>query len=158
MVESTGKKEEKDWWREEKDWGRLTGKFGVEGVMAHHKESGYLRKKKLGWFKFDEIDEGEEDDGGEEVGPADSFTLVENGVTGYKRRTLERLGWDVVTIPFYEWQALGTERDKEEYLRTKVEELGVPKEKKKEMARVGAAPVNRYKDMGIFDAMTYKKS
>ena len=46
------------------------------------------------------------------------LTLIPNGPTLAKERTLRKRGWDVVQVPFWEWPRGMEER--EEYLRIKV--------------------------------------
>mmetsp|Transcript_25392 Transcript_25392/g.101195 ORF Transcript_25392/g.101195 Transcript_25392/m.101195 type:complete len:155 (+) Transcript_25392:260-724(+) len=45
-----------------------------------------------------------------------SGQYVENGATRFKSRLLRRLGWDVVTVPFFEWDRLAGASDKDAYL------------------------------------------
>jgi len=42
-----------------------------------------------------------------------SNTYVENGATRFKSRLLRRLGWDVVHVPFFEWDRLETPAEKD---------------------------------------------
>ena len=49
-----------------------------------------------------------------------SGVLVENGATRLKTRLLQRLGWTVTRVPFYEWDQQRSERDRQRYLETKL--------------------------------------
>jgi len=43
-------------------------------------------------------------------------SYVRNGATQLKTRLLERLGWTVTCVPFYEWNRLGSDDDRRRYL------------------------------------------
>jgi len=44
--------------------------------------------------------------------------LVQNGATSLKTRLLERLGWTVARVPFYEWSRLVSDNDRRRYLQS----------------------------------------
>ena len=43
-----------------------------------------------------------------------------SGATALKRRLLERAGWRVVDVPFWEWDAVGGPEKQAEYLRRRL--------------------------------------
>ncbi|MEL6341468.1 MAG: RAP domain-containing protein, partial [Myxococcota bacterium] len=45
---------------------------------------------------------------------------VVNGATRFKSRLLRRLGWDVMHVPFFEWDALQGGEAQDTYLRSKL--------------------------------------
>ena len=49
-----------------------------------------------------------------------STEQVENGRTRFKSRLLCRLGWDIVHVPFFEWDALKGSSKKDAYLKAKL--------------------------------------
>ena len=51
----------------------------------------------------------------------DANTLLPNGSTLLKRKQLTQLGYAVVSVPFWEWQALEGEQEQSEYLEGKFE-------------------------------------
>jgi very-short-patch-repair endonuclease len=51
-----------------------------------------------------------------------SSRRVLDGKSKAKERLLRRLGWDVVRVPYFEWDALRSSADREKYLRTKMPE------------------------------------
>jgi len=51
---------------------------------------------------------------------AESGSFVENGATRLKTRLLERLGWTVTRVPFFEWGRLASEAEKRCYLEAKL--------------------------------------
>jgi len=48
-----------------------------------------------------------------------------NGATILKRRLLERIGHTVLTVPYWEWDALGSDNDRDEYIRHALSVLGL---------------------------------
>ena len=48
------------------------------------------------------------------------LTLIPSGTSLKKTALLEKMGWNVATVPFYEWHLLATGEEKEAYLRRKV--------------------------------------
>eukprot|EP00632_Arachnochrysis_sp_CCMP2950_P004603 CAMPEP_0185704454 /NCGR_PEP_ID=MMETSP1164-20130828/17180_1 /TAXON_ID=1104430 /ORGANISM="Chrysoreinhardia sp, Strain CCMP2950" /LENGTH=189 /DNA_ID=CAMNT_0028371811 /DNA_START=8 /DNA_END=577 /DNA_ORIENTATION=+ len=48
-----------------------------------------------------------------------SRTFVENGATQFKTRLLRGLGWEIIRVPFFEWERLGTPGEKEADLRAR---------------------------------------
>eukprot|EP00520_Triparma_pacifica_P006316 CAMPEP_0118642420 /NCGR_PEP_ID=MMETSP0785-20121206/5824_1 /TAXON_ID=91992 /ORGANISM="Bolidomonas pacifica, Strain CCMP 1866" /LENGTH=781 /DNA_ID=CAMNT_0006533967 /DNA_START=638 /DNA_END=2980 /DNA_ORIENTATION=- len=109
---------------EERKWKKIVrSEGGIDKVMEGLDDDDKFGKKKLGWFEFEEVEDVEEEDGGEGGDwRRDEFTLVENGVTKYKKKILSELGWNLVSVPFYEWAEMETEIEKEMYLRRKFEE------------------------------------
>ena len=51
----------------------------------------------------------------------DGNTLLPNGSTLLKRKQLRQLGYAVVSVPFWEWQALRGDEEQREYLEGKFE-------------------------------------
>lgn len=47
------------------------------------------------------------------------------GATDFKHHLLGELGWDVVQLPHFEWEPLRNAAERVEYLRAKLEPLGV---------------------------------
>ncbi|CEM07025.1 unnamed protein product [Vitrella brassicaformis CCMP3155] len=45
--------------------------------------------------------------------------------TLFKRRILKQLGWKVTSIPYFEWHALRSRKDKEEYVKQRFLDIGV---------------------------------
>lgn len=45
--------------------------------------------------------------------------------TTFKHHLLGQLGWDVVQLPHFEWESLRNATERTQYLRTKLEPLGV---------------------------------
>ena len=67
--------------------------------------------------------------GGREVavevdGPSHFFGRTPTGATALKRRQLRAAGWALLPVPYWEWNALGSEAAKQAYLRAALEGLG----------------------------------
>ena len=111
-----------------------------EAKWAEFLESDYNRRKvdKIAsgeksvigrWYMADLKDDMEESDLAETEllysndptdDPENPITFVENGLSSAKTSFLERLGWRVVQIPFYEWHTLQTDLERERYLHVKI--------------------------------------
>ncbi len=67
--------------------------------------------------------------GGREVavevdGPSHFVGRTPTGATALKRRQLRAAGWALLPVPYWEWDALGSEAAKQAYLRAALEGLG----------------------------------
>ena len=67
--------------------------------------------------------------GGREVavevdGPSHFLGRTPTGATALKRRQLRAAGWALLPVPYWEWDALGSEAAKQAYLRAALEGLG----------------------------------
>ena len=50
-----------------------------------------------------------------------SGRITPNGATSFKRRLLRILGWEVISIPYFEWNEVRSSKEtREAYLRTKL--------------------------------------
>ena len=59
---------------------------------------------------------------------AEGRCVAENGSTRFKSRLLRRLGWDVVHVPFFEWDVLQDTTAQDTYLRSKLASSPSPPE------------------------------
>ena len=50
-------------------------------------------------------------------GPSHFLGRTPTGATALKRRQLQAAGWALLTVPYWEWDALGSKGAKQEYLR-----------------------------------------
>ena len=69
--------------------------------------------------------------GGREVavevdGPTHFVGRTPTGATALKRRQLRAAGWALLPVPYWEWDALGSQAAKQEYLMRALEGLGEP--------------------------------
>jgi len=69
--------------------------------------------------------------GGREVavevdGPTHFVGRTPTSVTALKRRQLRAAGWALLPVPYWEWNALGSQAAKQEYLKRALEGLGEP--------------------------------
>ena len=67
--------------------------------------------------------------GGREVavevdGPSHFVGRTPTGATALKRRQLRAAGWALLSVPYWEWNALGSKTAKQEYLQGALEGLG----------------------------------
>lgn len=58
-----------------------------------------------------------------DIRTGNSLEGIENGPTKAKRRFLERLGWKVVNISFYEWRRAKTREDRKELLAERIRSI-----------------------------------
>jgi len=70
--------------------------------------------------------------GGREVavevdGPSHFCGRTPTGATALKRRQLRGAGWALLPVPYWEWDALGSQAAKQEYLMRALEGLGEPR-------------------------------
>jgi hypothetical protein len=49
----------------------------------------------------------------------------EDGSTAFKARVLRAAGWRLVSVPYRDWMVLGSERERDDYLRRRMAEVGV---------------------------------
>ena len=59
-------------------------------------------------------------------GPFHYVGKLEDGATQLRRRMLEARGWEVVSVPYFEWGPLGSSTEKQQYLEQKLGRLPRP--------------------------------
>ena len=59
-------------------------------------------------------------------GPTHFVGRMPTSVTALKRRQLRAAGWALLPVPYWEWDALGSQAAKQEYLKRALEGLGEP--------------------------------